>query len=165
MAALGFVPAQPGGGAGASLTQEEDEGGGSREDRGAYLEVAILGIEEHERGVAPQTGRLVEIAQGAQPLPIAQALDPGEQLSDELIEHVEGIVLRRRLEDMGERHQGGDPTVRWHPGNRRRPGHRGITGQGSEPAGRHGLASWWSRGPARADQGRASVLDLAVLYS
>ena len=94
-------------------------------------------VEQDRAGLAElQRGR-IQVAERAEPCLFSGALGLGQQVRDDQVQQVQGVVQRRGLEGPGEGQQGGDPPVPWHPRDRRRPGRGGMTGQGLEPTRGH----------------------------
>jgi hypothetical protein len=103
------------------------EGQGSHPGRAASL------VEQDGADVTElQSGR-IQIAERAKSFLFSGELGLGQQVSDDQVQQVQGVVQRRGLEGSGKGQQGGDPPVPWHPRNHRRPGGGGMAGQGFEP--------------------------------
>ena len=107
------------------------EGQGSHPGRATGL------VEQDRADVAELQGGRIQVAERAESFLLSGELGLGQQIGDDQVQQVQGVVQRRRLEGPGEGQQGGDPPVRWHPRDHRRPGRGGMAGQGLEPTRGH----------------------------
>jgi hypothetical protein len=79
-----------------------------RVDALTQFAVRQVGIEQHPARIGQRRGGLIQILQRAQPGLAVGLLCPVEQLAQQQIEHIEGVVVRAGFQAVDERHQRGD---------------------------------------------------------
>ena len=92
-------------------------------------------VEKDGARLAQLQGGGIQIAERAEPLLLPEVLGLGDDVRDQEVQQVQGIVLSRGLEGPGERQQGGDPPVGGHARDGLGTSGGGVTGQGLQPAG------------------------------
>ena len=76
----------------------------------AQLAVWQIGVKQHPARVGQRGGGLIQILQRAQPDLAVGLLRPVEQITQQHVEHIEGIVMRARFQAVNKRHQRGDAS-------------------------------------------------------
>lgn len=103
----------------------------------SYWRVGTRLIEQNRARLPEAEGGLVEITDRAQPLLLAVLGGLRQDVREQEIQHVEGIIERCRLQRAGEGEWRSDPSILGNPRNRRGSDRGGIAPEGFEPIGGH----------------------------
>jgi hypothetical protein len=79
--------------------------------------IVHLVVEEDLNGLPEVQGRGIQILKGPQPLVFALSLRVMENIGDDEVEQIQGIIHRDDFEGMGKGEQGGEAALGRHAGN------------------------------------------------